>query len=231
MSPPRALIFDKDGTLFDFNATWGAVMARLIAGEAQGDARLSQRLAQVLGFDPETELFLPGSIVIAETGGVVARAIADVTGDAEPQVRARMEAEGAQAVQVPSCDLAPLMRDLRARGLTLGVVTNDDEASAQAHLSEHALTEHLAFVAGYNSGFGAKPAPGQLLAFCQATGIGPEHCVMIGDSLHDLHAGRAAGMRTIGVLTGPAEHDELAPSADVVLSHIGEIPDWLDQTA
>ena len=50
---------------------------------------------------------------------------------------------------------------------------------------------------------------------------------MIGDSTHDLLAGRAAGMITIGVLTGPAPHEELAPFADVVLADIGKIPDWL----
>ena len=50
---------------------------------------------------------------------------------------------------------------------------------------------------------------------------------MVGDSTHDLLAGQAAGMRTIGVLTGPAPHDELAPHADVVLADIGKIPAWL----
>jgi phosphoglycolate phosphatase len=55
---------------------------------------------------------------------------------------------------------------------------------------------------------------------------------MVGDSTHDLRAGRAAGMRTIGVLTGMARAQALAPLADVVLRDIGEIPAWLDaQTA
>jgi phosphoglycolate phosphatase len=50
---------------------------------------------------------------------------------------------------------------------------------------------------------------------------------MVGDSLHDLHAGRAAGMRTVGVLTGPAPRAELSPEADIVLGSIAELPDWL----
>jgi phosphoglycolate phosphatase len=52
---------------------------------------------------------------------------------------------------------------------------------------------------------------------------------MVGDSLHDLHAGRAAGMRTVAVLTGMASHADLAPHADLVLPHIGHLPDWLDR--
>ena len=50
---------------------------------------------------------------------------------------------------------------------------------------------------------------------------------MVGDSTHDLDAGKAAGMVTIGVLTGPAPREELAPFADVVLDSIAEIPSWL----
>ncbi|WP_342071804.1 HAD family hydrolase [Yoonia algicola] len=82
-------------------------------------------------------------------------------------------------------------------------------------------------MAGYDSGHGGKPAPGQLLAFCAETGLDADHCVMVGDSTHDLRAGRAAGMRTIGVLTGPAPREELLPLADVVLPSIGDIPGWL----
>ena len=50
---------------------------------------------------------------------------------------------------------------------------------------------------------------------------------MIGDSVHDLDSGRAAGMRTVGVLTGLASRDDLAPHADVVLPDIGALPGWL----
>lgn len=51
--------------------------------------------------------------------------------------------------------------------------------------------------------------------------------VMVGDSTHDLVAGRRAGMRTVGVLTGVAGQGELAPHADVVLPHIGHLLEWL----
>ncbi|MFD2856539.1 HAD family hydrolase [Seohaeicola zhoushanensis] len=52
---------------------------------------------------------------------------------------------------------------------------------------------------------------------------------MVGDSTHDLFAGRTAGMHTVGVLTGVAGHEDLAPHADVVLPDIGHLPAWLDR--
>ena len=51
---------------------------------------------------------------------------------------------------------------------------------------------------------------------------------MIGDSAHDLASGRAAGMPTVAVLTGPASRDDLAPHADVVLADIAPFPAGLD---
>jgi phosphoglycolate phosphatase len=65
------------------------------------------------------------------------------------------------------------------------------------------------------------------LAFACALGLDPGRVVMVGDSLHDLVAGRAAGMQTVGVLTGLACRDELAPCADVVLPDIGHLTTWL----
>jgi len=62
------------------------------------------------------------------------------------------------------------------------------------------------------------------IGFCEAVNLEPSQVMMIGDSTHDLISGRDAGMMTVAVLTGMAEAHELAPYADVVLQHIGEIP-------
>jgi phosphoglycolate phosphatase len=67
------------------------------------------------------------------------------------------------------------------------------------------------------------------LAFADAVQIDPGRVAMVGDSTHDLVAGRAAGMQTIAVLTGVAGADELAPFADVVFPDIGHIVDWLSE--
>ena len=225
----RGLLFDKDGTLFDFQATWSAFAAGLIEEEAAGDRDLADRIAGVLGYDRAARRFVPGSIVIAETTATVARALAPVLPDRpDPEALARrMNARSAEVPQIPAAPLVPLFDRLRAAGLVLGLATNDSEAAARRHLEAHGLTAHMAFVAGYDSGHGAKPGPGPCLAFAAATGVPPGEIAMIGDSLHDLEAGRAAGMVPLGVLTGPAEAATLAPHAAAVLKSIADLPDWL----
>ena len=224
----RGIVFDKDGTLFDFNATWGAWARGMLDSEAKGQPEVLATLADVLGYDLTESRFRPGSIVIAETVDVVADAILTVIDDAKPALVARMNAAARAVAQVEAAPLRDLCADLVARGLVLGVATNDAEAPARSHLSRAGVEAAFAFIAGYDSGHGGKPAPGQLRAFCAATDLPPEACVMVGDSLHDLHAGRAAGMLTVGVLTGPAPAEELAPHADVVLPSIAALPGWLD---
>ena len=222
------IVFDKDGTLFDFQATWADWTHRLLRQEAGDDPARLTMLADALGFDLHANAFRPDSIVIAATIDEVADHLLPLI--AEDDFAAlvdRLNALGPEVTQVPATPLAPLFATLRAQGLRLGLATNDAEAAARAHLEQAGVAGHFDLVLGYDSGHGGKPAPGQLLAFLQHTGLPAASCVMVGDSLHDLHAGRAAGMRTIGVLTGVASRQDLAPHADVVFASIAEIPAWL----
>ena len=222
------IVFDKDGTLFDFNATWGAWARTMLETETRGDAALLDRLAGVLGYDLDAGRFRPGSVVIASTVDETADAMLEVLGGDKAALIARMK-DAAQ--HVPQQEAAPLKTyfgALKTRGWALGIATNDNEVTARRHLETAGVLGAFDFVAGYDSGHGGKPAPGQLLAFCAATGVRPDRAMMVGDSLHDLHAGRAAGMICVGVLTGPAPAEELAPHADVVLASIGDLPGWID---
>lgn len=226
----KGIVFDKDGTLFDFNATWGVWSAQLIAEETGGDPGLTAQLADVLGYDLARKMFRPGSIVIASTAQDVADAILSVMPGDRDTLLQRMNSKAAAVGQVEAAELRPLMAQLRAMPMVLGVATNDSEAPARKHLERAGILEVFDFIAGYDSGFGGKPAPGQLHGFCEATSLDPAQCLMVGDSLHDLDAGRAAGMRTVGVLTGPAPAEELAPRADVVLPSVAELPGWIAGT-
>jgi phosphoglycolate phosphatase len=111
----------------------------------------------------------------------------------------------------------------------LGVATNDTEASAFRHVEALGHSRTFDFIAGYNSGHGAKPEPGMILAFSQAIALTLGEIAMVGDSLHDMHAGRAAGVTSIAVTTGPAKRETLAPAADFVIDSLSELPDLISE--
>ena len=112
-------------------------------------------------------------------------------------------------------------------GVAIGLSTNDAEEPARANLAAHSILEYFDFIAGYDSGYGAKPGTGMQEAFLAQARLEASDVAMVGDSLHDLISGRDAGMRTIAVLSGPATEAELLPFADIVLPDIGHIPDLM----
>jgi phosphoglycolate phosphatase len=226
----KGLIFDKDGTLFDFSATWSVWALKVMQTLSNGNAEVVQNLARAARYDLQAQTFLPDSPIIAGTNREAAECLASALPDRSADEIENFLAEEAQAAPLaPAVPLPPLMSEFQRRGIALGVMTNDTEMGAFAHLQAASVLEMFDFIAGFDSGYGAKPDPAPLLAFTDQTGISPDHIAMVGDSLHDLIAGRAAGMMTIGVLTGMATREDLQSHADVVLTNIGEIPAWLDR--
>ena len=138
-----------------------------------------------------------------------------------------MNVTAATAPQAELVPLVPFLTGLKQLGMKLGVATNDAELPARAHLTSAGVLELFDFISGSDSGFGGKPHPGPCLGFADAVRIRPGEIAMVGDSRHDLLAGRAAGMSTIAVTSGLAPKSVLAPLADVVLDDIGQIPAWL----
>ena len=226
------VLFDKDGTLFDFRASWGAWAQRLLAMMAGETGVALQDLGAAIGFDPVAGRFAPDSVVIAGTPHEIAAALARVLpGVAVGPLEQRINRLAEGAPMLPAVDLPAVLGGLRARGIRIGLATNDMEGAARAHLGAHGITGLFDYVAGYDSGHGPKPGPGMCAAFARTLELAPGRVVMVGDSLHDLHAGRAAGMRVVAVLTGMAGAAELAPHADAVLPDIGHLAAWIDGLA
>ncbi|MGX0976715.1 phosphoglycolate phosphatase [Roseovarius sp. MBR-51] len=228
MSRADGVLFDKDGTLFDFHATWSVWAHGVISDLATGDPAVMERIAHEAHYDLGARRFRPTSPIIACTNRQAAeclgRALPDRTID---EIEDHLRLSAATAPLASAVPLAPYLEGLSARGLRLGVMTNDTEYGARAHLTAAGVLAHFDFIAGFDSGYGAKPAPGPLLAFSRAMGLDPARVVMVGDSTHDLMAGRAAGMQCVGVLTGTASRADLETLADIVLPDIGHIPAWL----
>ena len=229
--PIRGIVFDKDGTLFDFTATWGNWAAEVIAAETSDTPERRDALAKVLGFDLGTRTFHASSIVIASPArAIVEAALPHLKDTSVDVVLARWNDLAAKAPQVEAAPLKQVLGTFRRAGLKLGVATNDSEHPARAHLVAVGVDEIFDFIAGSDSGFGGKPDIGQLTAFCASTGLSPQDCLMVGDSTHDIDAGRAAGFTCVAVLTGVATRADLTPHADAVLTDIAELAAWLDQT-
>lgn len=231
----RGILFDKDGTLLDYHATWMPLNRQAALAVAGGDAALAERLLVATGYDAASGRFLADSLLASGTNDEIAAAWAGMLGvdpvETAARVTACFESCSGEAA-VPVAGLAAAVAALKGRGLVLGVATNDSEDSAYGSLEPFGVLEHFAYVAGFDSGHGGKPGPGMVDGFCAATGLDPAAVAVVGDSRHDLEMGRSAGAGLlVGVLTGTGGRDDLAPHAHHVIGSIVELAALLDAVA
>lgn len=233
--PIRAILFDKDGTLFDYEKSWGAVNRAAARLAARGDEALAATLLAIGGVDPASGRTRPGSPLAAGSTREIAEAWVEANSPYEASALTT-DLDGlftrSAAHAVPVTDLDALMGRLTARGLVLGIASSDSEGAVRTTLRAFGLERHVRCAIGYDSGFGAKPGPGMVHGFAAATGIAPAEMAVVGDNLHDMEMARAggAGLR-IGVLTGTGSRADLATLADICLPSIADLEQALDARA
>ena len=228
----RGILFDKDGTLVDFNQTWFGIIMTLARAAAPGDEGTARGLASAGGYDWAQQKFVGGSVVAAGT-------VADLVdlwhaGLDRPERADRIARYDALAVAEGSRRAVGIalvqetLAELQGAGFVLGIATNDSEAGARATSAALGLTPLFHSIIGYDSVVRPKPWPDQLQLFASRTGLLPGAIAMVGDNSHDLEMARAAGAGlAIGVLSGNSTRAELAGLADIIVDSIADLPDLL----
>lgn len=225
------ILFDKDGTLLDYDQSWLPVNRELARIAAQDDPILADHLLSSCGMDPITGHIVPDSLLAAgntrqiSEGLVAAGSKVDVA-----ELVKKLDAlfEHAADFSSPVTDLAAFFGRLHARGYKLGVASSDNERSIRQTARRFGFIDYLDYIAGYDSGFGTKPEPGMVLGFYAATGLSPAQVAVVGDNNHDLHMGRNAGVGlTVGVLTGTGSRETLTAASDYCLNDITELESLL----
>lgn len=227
----KGLLFDKDGTLFDYYGTWIPILEGGALLAARGNALAVAGLMAECGLDAVSGRVPAGGVLAAGDTPDLARLWAHAGSWPVDELTSALDAHFAAEAPLRSCpvtDLVAFFQGLRASGLRTGIATNDNIASATATIARFGLSDHVEFVCGYDSGHGIKPAPGMLHAFCAAVGLQPSEVAMVGDNFHDLEMARAGGAGLkVGVLTGTSLRADLEPHADVVLDSIVDLPAFL----
>ena len=211
------ILFDLDGTLIDTTELILASFAWTFDHHLPG--RLPARDALVHTFGRS----LPA----------VLRELAAAQGEADPDVLAGQmlasyrdfQLEQHDALIKPFPGVAEMLRALRPRH-RLGLVTSKREGFARRGLRLFGLDELFEVAVFHDDTTRHKPEPEPLLLAAARAAVPPGEVVYVGDSIHDVAAGRAAGMRTVSVLWGPFERSTLERAGP---DHVVETPEDLLQ--
>jgi pyrophosphatase PpaX len=112
------------------------------------------------------------------------------------------------------------VRALHAAGHPLAVVTSKLAAGARRSLAFIGIEECFAAVVGIDATERHKPEPEPVWHALERLGSPPRsRTVFVGDSVHDMRAGNAAGVSTAAALWGPSTRDQLAPGTPTWWMH------------
>jgi phosphoglycolate phosphatase-like HAD superfamily hydrolase len=226
------VVFDKDGTLIDFDAMWSPWVVELARRlESAAGVPVASRLFSELGFDPIADRTIAGSPLAILPMAVLRGAVRDVV------LRAGVNANEATAAVdrawfVPDpatearalTDLPRLFASLRAAGRRIAVTTSDDHEPTRLTLAALGVADLVDVLVAADDGLARKPAPDMVLRAAAAVGVAPSRTAVVGDSLADLEMGRAAGAgRMIGVLSGVSAREDLEPFADAVVNSVADL--------
>lgn len=114
---------------------------------------------------------------------------------------------------------------LRAAGHPFGVVTSKSVELSERGLARLGLLEFMDTIVGADSTKRHKPDPEPVRVALERLNTPAERAVFVGDSVHDMYAGNAAGVGTVAALWGPFTRAELEPSRPTYyLEHPGGLP-------
>jgi len=119
--------------------------------------------------------------------------------------------------------VAELLHSLKTH-YPLAVVTARGERATLAFLDRFGLRCCFHCIASAQTCKHTKPYPDPVLWAAEQMGVPPETCLMVGDTVVDIQAGKAAGAQTVGVLCGFGERQELERAgADLILPTTAEL--------
>ena len=209
MAPRSAILFDLDGTLID--------SIELIFASYRHTLQVHR------GTVPPDEVWLAG---LGTPLWKQLEAFAETPTEIDEMVATYREFNFANHDRMvrPYPGTRGALATLKAHGHRLAVVTSKSRRGTERGLSVCGLAEFFEILVAVDDVENPKPHAEPVLKAMELLEAQPETTVFVGDSPHDMAAGRAAQVRRAAALWGPFPRSDLEPHApEIWLEHPKEI--------
>ena len=216
MSAPPVLVFDLDGTLVDTAPDLFTALNVVLAdaGHAPVEAEIARTMVGRGARMMITRAF-------AARGAAIEGAALDRANERFLAVYEGCIADGSRAFP----GVEPALDRFAAAGYRLAVCTNKYERLSKLLLEALGLSGRFAAIAGQETFGVCKPHPDHILKTVAAAGGDPATAIMVGDSVTDVDAARAAKVPIVGVTFGYTDVPMQALSPDVAIDHFDALWD------
>lgn len=223
LSRVRGLLFDVDGTLSDTDDHWVQRFTRLLMPFSG------------LFADHDPKRFARWLVMSIETPANFFYSLADRLGIDKPLFDFfswLFQKNRSRSVTQDRFLIIPGVRDMLAHlhgKFPMAVVSARDEQTTLDFLDLYGLIPYFDVVVTAHTCDHTKPFPEPVHFAAEALGLDPANCLMIGDTIVDIKAGRLAGAQTAAVLCGFGQQQELEQAgADIILSSTAELEKLLN---
>ncbi|HKN65647.1 MAG TPA: HAD-IA family hydrolase [Gemmatimonadaceae bacterium] len=206
---PAAVLFDLDGTLID--------SITLILGSMRHAFAKCDRVI------PSNDEWLTGVGIPLRT---MFQRYAAEDAEVDRLIAAYREDQLANHDNLVRCydDVPETLAALERAGHPLAVVTSKGDMLARRGLELVGIARHFETIVSCDSCTRHKPHPEPVLTALERLGYEPDEALFVGDSVHDIEAGNAAGVESVAALWGPFTREQLAGARpDRFIDRIGDL--------
>ena len=218
----QAVLFDVDGTLSDTDDQWVNRMERILRPmrfilPGRSRQQFSRRMIMAVETPSNSVYTLLDRLNLDASAF---KLVQWVTRTSRPKALDKFWA-------IPG--VVEMLENLHTR-YPLGVVSARDETSTRRFLDQFQLGSCFGAIATSQTCRYTKPFADPVIWAAAQLGVSPEHCLMVGDTTVDIHAGRSAGAQTVGVLCGFGYESELRRAgADGIIPSTANLATLLNQ--